>query len=242
MQSSFERLHGVTRREPQKGVFSMKEEKETALGAANTEDGKSKESESSVSELGEKVKLCKGYGGVTYPFTEWHYAVPPLDLRTEMFMLDVVRVAMARIRLQSSERYDIISSLIVNCTEANEYMKLELLELDLESFKNYRKFSFAPNGRSMDIFGRNHVGKTPLADAYFWLLFGRDTLGKVRFACSSGGRKWHSLEGLSASVTGKFRKDGTEEFTLQRTYKQKFSRKKGDAERSVTGNTTDFLH
>lgn len=95
----------------------MKEEKETALGVTSTEDGKSKESEPSVSELTVKVKLAQAMGLQSAHESK---TVPHLDLRTEMFMLDAVRVAMARTRLQSSERYDIISSLIMNCTEAND--------------------------------------------------------------------------------------------------------------------------
>lgn len=120
-------------------------------------------------------------------------------------------------------------------------MKLELLSLDIENFKSFRKFEFAPAARSMDIFGRNHAGKTPLADAYFWLLFGRDTEGKSDWHILPEDEHGQIVEGLVASVTGKFRKDGKDEFTLQRTYKQNFSHKKGEAERSVTSNTTNFF-
>ena len=120
-------------------------------------------------------------------------------------------------------------------------MKLELLSLDIENFKGFRKFEFAPAGRSMDVFGRNHAGKTPLADAYFWLLFGRDTEGKSDWHILPEDENGQIIEGLAASVTGKFRKDGKDEFTLQRSYKQNFSHKKGEAERAVTSNSTSFF-
>lgn len=120
-------------------------------------------------------------------------------------------------------------------------MKLELLSLDIENFKGFRRFSFAPAARSMDIFGRNHAGKSPLADAYFWLLFGRDTEGKSDWHILPEDEAGSIIEGLVASVTGKFRREGGSEFTLQRAYKQNFSHKKGEAERSVTSNSTSFF-
>lgn len=120
-------------------------------------------------------------------------------------------------------------------------MKLELLELNLENFKGYRKFTFTPAGRSMDVFGRNHVGKSTLADAYFWLLFGKSSDGKTDFSLLPKDEIGKIVEGLVASVTGKFRREDGSEFTLQRTYKQNFSHKKGEAERTVTSNSTNFF-
>lgn len=120
-------------------------------------------------------------------------------------------------------------------------MKLELLELDLENFKGYRKFTFSPAGRSMDVFGRNHAGKSTIADAYFWLLFGKNSEGKTDFSLLPEDCEGNTIEGLSASVTGKFRREDGSEFTLQRTYKQNFSHKKGEAERAVTSNSTNFF-
>jgi hypothetical protein len=120
-------------------------------------------------------------------------------------------------------------------------MKLKLLELNLENFKGYRKFSFVPDGHSEDVFGRNHVGKSTIADAYFWLLFGKNSEGKTDFSLLPEDSEGNTVEGLVASVTGKFRLDNGSGFTLQRTYKQNFSHKKGEAHRGVTSNSTNFF-
>lgn len=120
-------------------------------------------------------------------------------------------------------------------------MKLELLELSLENFKSYRKFTFTPAGFSMDIFGRNYVGKSTLADAYFWLLFGKNSEGKTDFSLLPEDKDGKIVEGLCASVIGKFRWGDGSEFTLQRTYKQNFSHKKGETERAVVSNSTNFF-
>lgn len=120
-------------------------------------------------------------------------------------------------------------------------MKIKLSELSLENFKGYRKFAFVSADRSMDVFGRNHVGKTTLADAYFWLLFGKNSEGKTDFSLLPEDCEGNTIDGLVASVTGKFLREDGSEFTLQRTYKQNFSHKKGEAERAVTSNSTNFF-
>lgn len=118
---------------------------------------------------------------------------------------------------------------------------MKLLSLTLENFKGHRLFEFDPNGQSRDVFGANGSGKTTIADAYFWLLFGQNFDGKTNFRILPEDEKNHIIEGLNASVTGRFLTDGGKEITLQRTYKQNFSHKKGEAERSVTSNSTDFF-
>lgn len=94
----------------------MENIKNTALGAANTESGKTSESKSSVSALGEEVKHAQAMGLQPEPESK---AVPSLDLRTEMFMLDSVCTAMYNTCLTDSERYKVLSFLIEKCTEAS---------------------------------------------------------------------------------------------------------------------------
>ena len=51
-------------------------------------------------------------------------------------------------------------------------MKITLISLVLENFKGIQKFEFVPDGKSTAVFGTNASGKTTIADAYYWLLFG----------------------------------------------------------------------
>ena len=118
---------------------------------------------------------------------------------------------------------------------------MKLLQLTLENFKGHRLFDFKPEGNSMDIFGANGAGKTTIADAYFWLLFGQNFDGKTNFRLLPEDEENHIIEGLTASVTGRFLNNDGKEITLQRSYKQNFSHKKGEAERSVVSNSTDFF-
>ncbi len=118
---------------------------------------------------------------------------------------------------------------------------MKLLSLDIEQFKGLRKFFFVPNGADSDIYGDNATGKTTVADAYFWLLFGKDSAGRSDFDILPMDEHGQTIDGLEASVAGKFAGDDGKEFTLRRAYHQVFTRKNGEAERKFKGNTTEFF-
>jgi len=97
----------------------MKNEKETALGAENTESGKANESDSSLSELEAKVKRSQAMGPML-SLREPTTARPILDLRTEMFMLNQLKTALARqYSMSDSTRYEIFSGVLEGCLEAS---------------------------------------------------------------------------------------------------------------------------
>ena len=117
-------------------------------------------------------------------------------------------------------------------------MKLRLLNLTLDNFKGIKHFALEPNGSSIDVFGDNATGKTTLADAYFWLLFGKDLAGR---SDSNFDVKTRGTSGLDYSVEGTFLGEDGRQFILRRVYKEVFTRKNGEAEREYKGNTTDFF-
>ena len=114
---------------------------------------------------------------------------------------------------------------------------MKLLKLQLENFKGVRQFTFSPDGFSATVFGDNGTGKTTLADAYFWLLTGKDSAGRSDNTFSV---KPLGAEGVDYSVEGGFQPDNGDPFTLRRTYKDVFERRRGDAERRLKGNATEY--
>lgn len=117
---------------------------------------------------------------------------------------------------------------------------MKLLSLLVDNFKSLRNFEFVPDGHDADIYGDNATGKTTVADAYFWLLFGKNFAGKSDFDILPMDQDGHILDGLEASVTGSFSGEDGKTFKLRRAYHQVFTRKNGEAERKLKGNTTDF--
>ena len=56
-------------------------------------------------------------------------------------------------------------------------MEIKLNSLILENFKGISYFELNVDGKNASVYGTNASGKTTLADAYFWLLFGKDSNG-----------------------------------------------------------------
>ena len=114
---------------------------------------------------------------------------------------------------------------------------MKLLKLTLDNFKGIKHFELSANGANVDVFGDNATGKTTLADAYFWLLFGKDSASR---SDSNFEVKTRGTSGLDYSVKGEFVGEDGQPFTLQRVYREKFRRKNGEAEREFQGHETDF--
>lgn len=120
-------------------------------------------------------------------------------------------------------------------SETVHNMKITLISLILENFKGIQKFEFVPNGKNTSVFGTNASGKTTLADAYYWLLFGKDSSGTANFDVKTTG-----TTGLDYSVEGIIEVDG-ERHTLKRTLNEKWERRRGDTEKKLKGNTTTYF-
>lgn len=52
---------------------------------------------------------------------------------------------------------------------------MKLNKFTIRNFRGIEEFSIEPNGHNVSIYGCNGAGKTTIADAFLWLLFGRDT-------------------------------------------------------------------
>ncbi|WP_283608589.1 hypothetical protein [Faecalispora anaeroviscerum] len=114
---------------------------------------------------------------------------------------------------------------------------MKLLNLTLDNFKSIKHYELDTQGANVDVYGDNATGKTTLADAYFWLLFGKDSAGR---SDSNFEVKTRGTSGLNYSVKGTFLGEDGQPFTLQRVYREKFRRKNGEAEREFQGHETDF--
>lgn len=115
---------------------------------------------------------------------------------------------------------------------------IKLMTLRLHNFKGIRDFTLEPNGESIDVFGDNETGKTTLMDAIQWLLFDKDSAGRKDFDIKTlvDGEPRHNLE---HSVEAEF--DIGEKVTLKKLYKEVWTRKRGSAQQTFTGHTSDHF-
>lgn len=124
--------------------------------------------------------------------------------------------------------------------------QITLLRLTLERFKVVERLELDFGGRSGTVYGRNGTGKSSIYDAWAWLMTGKDSSGQTPADVNGCSIKPLDGEGnvldraAHTAVTGVLSVDGRE-LTLRREYYEKWTRKRGRAEESYDGNTTDYF-
>jgi len=114
---------------------------------------------------------------------------------------------------------------------------IRLLTLTLDNFKGLKHFDLFLDGKDGKIYAANGAGKTSLADAYFWLLTGKD---------SAGGMPAEKLfpvdapDGVQTSAAARFLGGDGQEFSLGRTLKRKIQRSRGEAQATARGTSTEY--
>lgn len=114
-----------------------------------------------------------------------------------------------------------------------------LKELSLENFKGIKAFE-GSFGDITEIYGENGTGKTTIADSFFWLLFDKDSEDKKEFDIKPIDSEGNVIHGLESKVTGTLEIDGRLTI-LQKIYKEKWTKKRGEAEKVFTGNETLYF-
>jgi chromosome segregation ATPase len=122
----------------------------------------------------------------------------------------------------------------------DDSMEIKLNRLMLENFKGVKVFLLEANGRNSTVRGENGAGKTTLADAFHWLLFGKDSNGRADFAIKTLDAKGQEIHNLNHSVEAVLEIDGRP-ITLLKVFKEKWTKKRGSARAEFTGHTTDFF-
>jgi len=117
-----------------------------------------------------------------------------------------------------------------------------LRKLSLKNFKGIKKLD-VDFSKITNIYGDNGTGKTSIADAFMWLLFDKDTKNRVvgekesNFQIKTLDRNGDILHGLEHTVTGVLNIDNRD-MMFSKTYKEKWTKKRGEAEKRLTGHET----
>lgn len=113
-----------------------------------------------------------------------------------------------------------------------------LKELTLRNFKGIRNKTITFSSQT-DIHGRNGSGKTSVADAFYWLLYGKNSEDQKDFGIKTleDGKVIPKIE---HEVTGTFDVDG-QNIVFKRVFTEKWVTKRGSAEESFTGHKTDYF-
>lgn len=115
---------------------------------------------------------------------------------------------------------------------------IELARLELRNFKGIKSLDINFN-QITNIRGDNATGKTTIFDAFTWLLFGKDSKDRSTFEIKTLDSNNEPLHGLEHSVLGILRIDG-KPWTLKKVYKEKWTKRRGDTAKDLTGHETLF--
>jgi chromosome segregation ATPase len=119
-------------------------------------------------------------------------------------------------------------------------MKITLQKLTVKNFKGIKDQTFEPNGKNATISGQNASGKTTLADAFFYCLFGKDSAGSAQFSIKPLDHDGSDIHNLETVVEVTLSVDG-QEISLKKRYEERWVRSRGSAKKEFQGHTTDHF-
>lgn len=119
-------------------------------------------------------------------------------------------------------------------------MNITITRLELTNFKCFHKKGIAFDPHVTTIRGRNGVGKTTIADAILWCLFGKNSQGQSDFDLKTHGSDGSPIPNLDHSVEMQLNIDGRV-VTLKRTLKETWIKKRGSSENVFKNNTTEYM-
>lgn len=118
---------------------------------------------------------------------------------------------------------------------------VKILRMEIRNFKGQRKLDLDFGGLSRVIYGDNATGKTTVYDAFTWVLFGVDSLGQTAFDIKPLNQNGQVADHAAiTSVEADLLVDGKHR-NLKRTHYEKWSKKRGSANETFDGNTSDFF-
>ena len=133
-------------------------------------------------------------------------------------------------------------------------MNIKIKRLELTNFKCFRHKEFVFDADVTTIRGRNGVGKTTIADAILWCLFGKNSQGQAKFDLKTHDSDGKVIPNLDHSVQMELMiTDGTSfegpgsanlkivPVTIKRTLKENWVKKRGATELVFKDHSTEFI-
>jgi DNA repair protein SbcC/Rad50 len=114
--------------------------------------------------------------------------------------------------------------------------RIVLKKMILKNFKGIKELEIDFEEQT-NIKGENATGKTTIFDSFCWLLFDKDSQDRKDFEIKTLGSNNEVVHGLEHTVTGTLEVN-EKPITLVKTFKEKWTKKRGEAEKQFTGHET----
>lgn len=115
---------------------------------------------------------------------------------------------------------------------------IKIKKMKLLNFKGIRELEINFSD-STNIFGANAAGKTTIADAFSWLLFGKDTTGRSDFNVKTLDSENNEIPEIEHSVEVEVEIDG-QISVITKNMKDNWVKRRGSTESEFKGNTTEY--
>ena len=119
-------------------------------------------------------------------------------------------------------------------------MDIRINRLLLQNFKGVKSLEINADGANLKIYGYNATGKTTVFDAFTWVLFGKDSLGRSDFGIKTQDENGKVIHNLEHSVEVELAIDDSI-LTLKKVYAEKWTKKRGSAEAEFSGHETKYF-
>ncbi|MEE8823704.1 hypothetical protein LASUN_13390 [Lentilactobacillus sunkii] len=117
--------------------------------------------------------------------------------------------------------------------------QIELVRISYHNFKGIKDFTIEPDGKDINISGKNAVGKTTLFDGFLWLLFGKNSSELTKFNPKPLDDNGQEILGLEPEVEAVLSIDG-KEVNLRRKLSEVWSKPRGQVEKVRKSDKTEL--
>lgn len=113
-------------------------------------------------------------------------------------------------------------------------MQAILKSMNIRNFKGCKEADYQFGEKTL-IYGANATGKTTINDAFWWLLFDKDSLGNSKFNIRPLSKEGTRIDNVEIEVSAVLEVDGRD-IELRKIQKQKWVKKRSSAMKELQGN------
>ena len=113
---------------------------------------------------------------------------------------------------------------------------IEIITLEIQNFKSIDNLTI-DFSKDLELHGANGTGKTSIADAIWWVLFGKDSQGRAKFGIRPHDKDNNDIHNIAIDVKLTLSVDG-EVIIFGRKSEEKWTTQRGSNDKVLTGNET----
>ena len=112
---------------------------------------------------------------------------------------------------------------------------MKIKSISIQNFKGCKDKTYTFDGKNATVSGANATGKTTILDAFWWLLFNKDSHGNEKFSIRPLDENGNQIDNIEIKVSAVFDNNGRE-IEFSKVQKQKWVKRRGTDVTELQGN------